>query len=151
MSAYDFEYEFAKQDGVEFRWLTAPVKIIGDDNGKVTGIECIQMKLGELEQDGRRSPVPIEGSQYVIPADTVIKAIGQSRHLELIESFGLEHKSGVVQVNKETYQTSNTKIFACGDIVFGKGKGDAMVVTAAQQGKEVAYAIHKQFSIVETA
>jgi dihydropyrimidine dehydrogenase (NAD+) subunit PreT len=150
MSAYDFEYEFAKQDGVEFRWLTAPTQIVGDENGKVTGIECIQMELGEPEKDGRRSPVPIKGSEYVIPVDAVVKAIGQTRHFELIESFGLDHKSGVVQVNQETFQTSNPKVFACGDIVFGKGKGDAMVVTAAQQGKQVAYAIHKQFVTVGT-
>lgn len=151
MTAYDFEYEFAKQDGVEFRWLTAPKRIIGDGNGKVTGIECLKMKLGEPDQDGRRRPHPVEGSDYVIPADVVIKAIGQTRHLELIKGFGLEHDSGVVYVNKETYQTSNPKIYACGDVVFGKGKGDAMVVTAAQQGKLAAFSIHKQFTAVETA
>lgn len=151
MSAYDFEYEFAKQDGVEFRWLTAPKRIIGDENGNVTGIECIKMKLGEQEQDGRRRPIAIEGSVHVLPVNAVIKAIGQTRHLALIEQFGLVHEGGVVKVDKETFQTSNPKIFACGDVIFGKGKGDAMVVTAAQQGKDAAYAIHKQFSAVGTA
>jgi dihydropyrimidine dehydrogenase (NAD+) subunit PreT len=151
MTAYDFEYEFAKQDGVEFRWLTAPKRIIGDASGRVTGIECIKMNLGEPGQDGRRRPNPVEGSEYVIPVDAVIKAIGQTRHLELIEALELLHDSGVVQVNKETYQTSNPKIYACGDVVFGKGNGDAMVVTAAQQGKLVAYSIHKQFTAVGTA
>jgi dihydropyrimidine dehydrogenase (NAD+) subunit PreT len=134
---------------VEFRWLTAPKRIIGDKSGKVTGIECLKMKLGEPDQDGRRNPIPIQGSEHVIPVDAVIKAIGQSRHLRLIESFGLEHESGVVKVNRDTLQTSNPKIFACGDVVFGKGKGDAMVVTAAQQGKRAAYSIHKQYSPVE--
>jgi dihydropyrimidine dehydrogenase (NAD+) subunit PreT len=151
MTAYDFEYEFAKQDGVEFRWLTAPKRIIGDENGKVAGIECIKMNLGDPEHDGRRRPSPIEGSEYVIPVEAVIKAIGQTRHWKLIEELGLHHDRGVVQVNNETYQTSNPKIFACGDVVFGKGKGDAMVVTAAQQGKQAAYSIHKQFSVVETS
>ncbi|MDQ0201391.1 glutamate synthase (NADPH/NADH) small chain [Neobacillus ginsengisoli] len=150
MTAYDFEYEFAKQDGVEFRFLTAPKRIIGDSSGKVTGIECIKMKLGEPEKDGRRSPVPIEGSEYVIPVDAVVKAIGQTKHLNLIESLGLKHEYGVVQVNQETFQTSNPKIFACGDVVFGKGKGDAMVVTAAKHGKKAAYAIHMQYSAVGT-
>ncbi|WP_342434141.1 NAD(P)-dependent oxidoreductase [Neobacillus sp. FSL H8-0543] len=150
MTAYDFEYEFAKQDGVEFRWLTSPKRIIGDKNGKVTGIECLKMKLGEPDKDGRRKPEVIEGSEYTLPVDAVIKAIGQTRHLELIEAIGLHHESGVVQVNQENYQTSNPKIFACGDVVFGKGKGDAMVVTAAQQGKLAAYSIHKQFTAVET-
>jgi dihydropyrimidine dehydrogenase (NAD+) subunit PreT len=151
MTAYDFEYEFAKQDGVEFRWLTAPKRIIGDEHGRVTGIECIKMNLGEPDADGRRGPIPIEGSEHVLPVDAIIKAIGQTRHLELINGFGLQHDRGVVQVNKETYQTSNPKIYACGDVVFGKGKGDAMVVTAAQQGKQAAYSIHKQFTAVETA
>lgn len=150
MTAYDFEYEFAKQDGVEFRWLTAPKRIIGNEHGKVTGIECIKMNLGDAGQDGRRRPIPIEGSEYVLPVDAVIKAIGQTRHLELIEEFGLQHDDGVVQVNKETYQTSNPNIYACGDVVFGKGKGDAMVVTAAQQGKLAAYSIHRQFTTAST-
>lgn len=148
MTAYDFEYEFAKQDGVEFRWLTAPKRIIGDESGKVIGIECCNMMLGDPEKDGRRSPVAIEGSEYVIPVDAVVKAIGQTRYLELIESFGLNHEGGVVKVQQDTLQTSNPKVFACGDVVFGKGIGDAMVVSAAQQGKDVAYAIHKQFSAV---
>nr|WP_218781309.1 NAD(P)-dependent oxidoreductase [Bacillus sp. EB106-08-02-XG196] len=151
MTAYDFEYEFAKQDGVEFRWLTAPNRIIGDEHGRVTGVECIKMNLGEPDEDGRRRPIPVEGSEHVLQVEAVIKAIGQTRHLELIEGFGLQHDNGVVQVNKETYQTSNPKIYACGDVVFGKGKGDAMVVTAAQQGKQAAYSIHKQFAAVETA
>ncbi|MEH7746273.1 NAD(P)-dependent oxidoreductase [Neobacillus drentensis] len=151
MTAYDFEYEFAKQDGVEFRWLTAPKRIIGDENGKVTGIECIKMELGEPEKDGRRRPTAIEGSEHVLPVDAVVKAIGQTRHLNLIEEFGIEHNGGVVKVDSENFQTSNPKVFACGDVVFGKGNGDAMVVTAAQQGKDVAYAIHKQSSFVGTA
>lgn len=146
MTAYDFEYEFAKQDGVEFRWLTAPKRIIGDENGRVKAIECIKMKLGEPSEDGRRRPEPIEGSEFILEVDYVIKAIGQSRHIPLIESFGINHNDGVVKVHPETYQTSNEKVFACGDVIFGKGKGEAMVVTAAQQGKETAHALH---SIVE--
>jgi dihydropyrimidine dehydrogenase (NAD+) subunit PreT len=143
MTAYDFEYEFAKQDGVEFRWLTVPKRIIGDENGKARQIECIKMELGDPGADGRRRPVPIEGSEFVLEVDAVIKAIGQNRHIGLIEEFGLQHNGGVVTVNKETLQTSNPKVFACGDVIFGKGQGDAMVVTAAQQGKEAAYAIHR--------
>ncbi|WP_078413690.1 NAD(P)-dependent oxidoreductase [Priestia abyssalis] len=143
MTAYDFEYEFAKQDGVEFRWLTAPKRVIGDENGKVKQIECIQMSLGEPGADGRRRPVPIEGSEFVLEVDAVIKAIGQNRHIGLIEEFDLQHDYGVVKVNLDTLQTSNPKVFACGDVIFGKGQGEAMVVTAAQQGKDTAYAIHR--------
>lgn len=144
MTAYQYEYEFAKQDGVEFRWLTAPTKIIGDENGRVTGIECIKMKLGEPEEDGRRRPIPIEGSEFILEIDAVIKAIGQSRYMELIDELGLKHNGGVVTVDSETFQTSNEKVFACGDVIFGKGQGEAMVVSAAQHGKEAAYAIHKK-------
>lgn len=151
MTAYEFEYDFAKMDGVEFRWLTAPKRIIGDESGKAVGIECYKMQLGEPEADGRRRPFAVEGSEHIIPVDAVIKAIGQTRHIELIEQLGLEHEGGVVKVNPETLKTSNPKIFACGDVIFGKGKGEAMVVTAAQQGKEAAYAIHKQYSAVGTA
>nr|WP_052013092.1 NAD(P)-dependent oxidoreductase [Halalkalibacter akibai] len=144
MTAYDFEYEFAKQDGVEFRWLTAPKRIIGDENGKVKAIECIKMKLTESTDDGRRRPVPVEGSEFTLQVDAVIKAIGQSRYIQLIEQFGLEHEGGVVKINQDTFQTSNEKIYACGDVIFGKGQGEAMVVSAAQQGKDTAYAIHRQ-------
>ncbi|GGF15111.1 oxidoreductase [Halobacillus andaensis] len=151
MTAYDFEYEFAKQDGVEFNWLTQPISIKGDENGKVQELTCVQMELGEPSADGRRRPVPVKDSEFTIKVDAVIKAIGQTRHLDLIENFGLEHEGGVVKVDPESRQTSNPKVFAAGDVIFGKGKGDAMVVTAAQQGKEAALAIHKQLSPAPTA
>ncbi|MDX8343997.1 NAD(P)-dependent oxidoreductase [Rossellomorea sp. YZS02] len=149
MTAYDFEYEFAKQDGVEFRWLTAPQRIIGNEAGDVTGIECIKMELGQAGRDGRRRPIPVRGSEFTLPVDVVIKAIGQTRHLNLIEQFGLEHSDGVVKVDRETFQTSNPRIFACGDIVFGKGVGEAMVVTAAEQGKQAAYHLHEKCTAVK--
>nr|WP_273847211.1 NAD(P)-dependent oxidoreductase [Halalkalibacter alkalisediminis] len=153
MTAYDFEYEFAKQEGVEFRWLTAPRRLIGDENGKVKAIECIKMELADPSEDGRRRPLPVKGSEFTLQVDAVIKAIGQSRYIQLIEQFGLQHDGGVVKINQETFQTSNEKVFACGDVIFGKGQGEAMVVSAAQQGKETAYAIHKQLfkSITESA
>ncbi|RTR35848.1 NAD(P)-dependent oxidoreductase [Robertmurraya yapensis] len=142
MTAYDFEYEFAKQDGVEFRWLTAPTKLIGEKD-KVVGIECMKMELGEPGEDGRRRPIPVEGSEFTLEVDAVIKAIGQSRYLDLIEAFEISHDGGVVTIDSETFQTTNAKIFACGDVIFGKGQGEAMVVSAAQQGKQSAYSIHQ--------
>jgi glutamate synthase (NADPH/NADH) small chain len=77
--------------------------------------------------------------------DAVIKAIGQTRFVSLIEAFGLQHTDGVVDIDETTMQTSNDKVFACGDVVFGNGQGEAMVVTAAQQGKDAAYIIHEHF------
>ncbi|MEK3967460.1 MULTISPECIES: NAD(P)-dependent oxidoreductase [Paenibacillus] len=147
MTAYDFEYEFAKQEGVEFSWLTLPKRIVGDELGNVTALECVQMKLTEeLGKDGRPIPMPIEGSEFLIPVDAVVIAIGQKRRLDLIDSLGLMHDRGVVKVDEVTCQTSDPQIYAAGDIIFGSGKGEAMVVSAAQQGKDAAHAIVKQFS-----
>lgn len=143
MTAYDFEFEFAKQDGVEFEWLSAPSRIIGDDGGNVEALECVRMQLEEDEQGGRKRVTPVEGSSFLLGVDVVIKAIGQTRHLPLIEQLGLHHKRGMVMVNTETYQTSNPQIYAAGDVIFGEGQGDAMVVAAAQQGKLAAYSIYK--------
>lgn len=144
MSAYDFEYEFAKQDKVEFRWLMTPKRIISDDNGHVKQLECVRMELKEAESDGRLRPVEIEGSEFIMDVDIVIKAIGQTRHQQLIDEFGLDHHGGVVEVDNETYLTSHPKVYAAGDVIFEKGVGEAMAVTAAQDGKETAYAIHQQ-------
>jgi glutamate synthase (NADPH/NADH) small chain len=145
MTCYPFEYEFAKQDGVEFRWLVAPTRIIGE-NGRVTGLELIRMQLGEPDGKGRKRPVPIPGSEFVIEVDYVVKAIGQSRLTPLIEAFGLAHKGGVVEIREGTYQTSHPRVFAAGDVIFGGGKTDAMVVDAANQGKRAAAAIHQALS-----
>ncbi len=146
MTAYKFEYEFAKQDGVEFKWLTAPKKIIGNEAGEVVGIECVKMKLGDTGPDGRQRPEEIMGSNFIIEVDAVIKAIGQTRFVSLIEAFSLQHTNGVVDIDETTMQTSNEKVFACGDVVFGNGQGEAMVVTAVQQGKDAAYKIHERLT-----
>lgn len=149
MSAYDFEYEFAKQDGVEFRWLVTLKRLIGDRNDHVKQVECVRMELKEVGSDGRMRPVEIEGSEFLMDVDIVIKAIGQTRHDQLIDEFGLEHHGGVVKVDSETHLTSHPKVYAAGDVVFEKGVGEAMAVSAAQQGKETAYAIHQQFKASE--
>lgn len=145
MTAYDFEYEFAKQDGVEFRWLTNPKRLISDDNGHVKQMECVRMELQATESDGRPRPVEIAGSEFLMDVDIVVKAIGQTRHMRMIESFGLEHNGEVVKVDEESFITSNPNVYAAGDVIFGKGIGEAMVVTAAQQGKETALSIHQRF------
>jgi glutamate synthase (NADPH/NADH) small chain len=142
MTAYDFEYVFAKQDGVQFNWLTAPKRIIGNADGKVIGIECVHMKLERDEGGGRGRPVPIEGSEFILETDLVIKAIGQSRFIPFLEQLGIEHTRGVVKIDTVTHQTSNPRIFAAGDVIFGEGQGEAMVVSAVQQGKLAAFAIY---------
>ncbi|KRE83084.1 dihydropyrimidine dehydrogenase [Paenibacillus sp. Soil766] len=145
MTAYDFEYEFAKLDGVAFQWLTAPKRILGDEQGNVIGIECVRMELLLESDGGRKRPVPLADSEFVIEVDAVIKAIGQTKHISLIEQFGLAHSRGTVTlVDAAAGKTSNPKVFAAGDVIFGDGQGEAMVVSAAQQGKLAAYAIYKQ-------
>ncbi|MDQ0483158.1 NAD(P)-dependent oxidoreductase [Guptibacillus hwajinpoensis] len=151
MTAYDFEYEFAKQDGVEFRWLTQPIEILTNKDGKVEGIKCIRMQLLKAAQGERRRTVPVPDSEFIIECDAVIKAIGQKRHLPFIEELGLAHKEGVILINNETMETSNPKVYACGDVIFGKGQGEAMVVSAAQQGKAAAYHMHESLKESYTA
>ncbi|MFY0544267.1 NAD(P)-dependent oxidoreductase [Brevibacillus sp. H7] len=141
MTAYQFEYEFAKQDGVEFRWLVAPTKILGE-NGRVTGLELVRMQLGEADEKGRKKPHPVPDSAFTIEVDYVIKAIGQERHIRLMEAFGLDHGNGIVRVETDSYRTSHPKVFAAGDVIFGGGNTDAMVVDAANHGKRAAQAIH---------
>ncbi|MEK4627304.1 MAG: NAD(P)-dependent oxidoreductase [Solibacillus sp.] len=143
MTAYDFEFEFAKQDGVEFRWLSLPKKILGDENGKVIGLECVKMQL-TVAENGKGALSEIPGSEFLIETDAVIRAIGQSKHYELIEHLGLANTRGVIDVDSDNLKTSNTKIYACGDVIYGNGYGEATVVSAAQQGKDCAYAIHNE-------
>lgn len=151
MTAYEFEYAFARQEGVEFNWLTAPRRIVGDAEGRVTHLACIRMALGaDTDRDGRAIPAPVEGSEFLLPVDAVVLAVGQERHKSLIGHLGLVHERGVVLIDPETRQTSHPKIFAAGDIVFGNGAGEATVVSAAEQGKQAAYAIIRQLAAAES-
>ncbi len=142
MPAYEFEYDFIKNEGVEFRFLTQPIEILGE-HGKVTGLNCVQMKLAEADADGRRRPTPIEGSEWVLECDQLIKAIGQEKLTPLYEAFGLETEKGFVKVN-DKLQSSNSKIFAGGDCI--RLVGEAMTVTAVEDGKIAARAIHESLS-----
>ncbi len=137
MSAYDFEYDLAKKDGIGFYFLTAPKKIVGKNF--VEGIECLKMKLGEPDSKGKRRPVFVPGSEFVINADMVIKAIGQetkSSFLNSIHNLTLD-SDGCVIVDQDSYQTNNPKIFAGGDCI----NGGKEVVNAAYDGKRAAHGI----------
>ncbi len=131
----------AEQEGVQFRFLTAPVRFIGNEDGWVTGMECIRMELGEPDASGRRRPVPIDGSNYVIPVDTVVVAIGNSSNPLIPRTTpGLDtNKWGNILVKEETNATSRPGVFAGGDIV----TGGATVILAAGAGKVAARAIHE--------
>jgi dihydropyrimidine dehydrogenase (NAD+) subunit PreT len=142
MTAYEFEYEFIKNEGVEFRFLTQPIEVIGE-NGKVTGLKCVKMKLGQPGADGRRQVEAVPGSEWILECDQVIKAIGQEKPAGLVKAFGLETDKGYIKVD-DTLQTSNAKVYAGGDCI--RSKGEAMTVTAAEDGKIAAKSIHAHLS-----
>lgn len=140
MPARHEELEHAKEEGVEFRLLTAPVQVLGDDKGWVKGIECIKMELGEPDESGRRKPVPVEGSNFVLDVETVVMAIGQGPN-PLVQNTtpGLAvNKRGNI-VADETGATSKEGVFAGGDIVTGA----ATVILAMGAGKKAAAKIHE--------
>ncbi|RIV21984.1 NAD(P)-dependent oxidoreductase [Alicyclobacillaceae bacterium I2511] len=143
MTAYPSEFNFAKQEGVGFHWLSLPKQILGQ-GGRVTGIEFLKARFAE-DNNGRPVPVPILGSEFVVPTDGVIRAIGQSRVTEFLQSSGIKTEHGVISVNSNG-QTSHPKVFAAGDCIFAKGHSEAMVVEAAQQGKIAAASIHRFLS-----
>ncbi len=136
MTAYEFEYEFAKQEGIEFRFFCAPKRIIGAD--RVTAVEFVRTGL---PQGGTKStPLAVPGSEFVEPVSTVIRAIGQSRLSDTFKALGIDADDGVVKVDAEL-QTTRPGVYAAGDCIFEKGMREAMVVEAAEQGKQVARSI----------
>jgi dihydropyrimidine dehydrogenase (NAD+) subunit PreT len=142
MPAYDFEYSFIKNEGAEFRFLTQPVEVLGE-NGMVVGLKCLKMQLSAPGEDGRRQPIPVPGSEHVIACDQVIKAIGQEKLTSLFTAFGVGLERGYVKVD-EHLRTSNPKVFAGGDCI--RATGQAMTVTATEDGKQAARSIHAWLS-----
>jgi len=140
MTSYDFEYEFAKQEGVEYRFFTVPKRILGQ--GRVEGIECLRTQPGDPDESGRRRPVIVESSEHVIEADMVVRAIGQNKYWRFLDNIGLAHHGGSIEVDPETGQTSHPKIFAGGDCIL-KGQEMAATVVATQHGKIAARGIHR--------
>ena len=138
MPAYDYEYELAKQDGVQFEWLTLPVEIVGDS--AVTGMRCLRMRLGPPDERGRRVPEPVNGSEFTMPVDLVIAAVGQASRAEWLSSVpGLQVESGRVVVDKASGMTSVPGLFAGGDCV----NGGTEVVIAVAEGKLAARGIDR--------
>ena len=139
MPARAEEAHHAEEEGIDFRLLTAPVKVIGDKNGWVTGLECIKMELGEPDASGRRRPVEIKGSEHVLDVDVVIVAIGQGPNPILTSTTeGLNlRKSGNIEADPETGKTSRKGVFAGGDIVTGA----ATVILAMGAGRKAAAAM----------
>jgi glutamate synthase (NADPH/NADH) small chain len=131
MPAYEHEVELARREGVEIRPLTSPVAFVGE--GTVEGVRCAEMRLGDPDESGRRRPIPVPGSEFVVAADTVVKAIGQQRRDEfraLLEAVDADGR------------TSDPRVFAAGDAV----NGGASVVEAVRGAKLAAAALDRELS-----
>lgn len=137
------EVHHAHEEGVEFRMLTNPVEIIGDENGWVKAVRCIRMELGEPDESGRRSPVAVPGSEFEIETDTVIMSLGTSPN-PLIASTtkGLETTRRGCLVADEGGETTREGVFAGGDAVTGA----ATVILAMGAGRKAAASIHEYLS-----
>jgi glutamate synthase (NADPH/NADH) small chain len=134
------EVHHAEEEGVRFHLLINPTEVLGDEKGHVIGMKCIKMELGEPDESGRRRPIPIPGSEFVIDFDTVIVAIGNSPNPIVPESIpGLDlSRWGTIVIDEETGMTSVPGVFAGGDIVTGA----ATVISAMGAGKLAARGIH---------
>ena len=144
MPARKEEVHHAMEEGIIFKNLNNPVKILGDENGRVRAMECIEMELGEPDASGRRKPIAKEGSNFELPVDTVTMSIGTSPN-PLIRSTtpGLDtNKRGCLVVNEDTMQTTREGVYAGGDAVTGA----ATVILAMGAGKQAAQSIDEYLS-----
>jgi len=138
------EVHHAEEEGIIFNFLTLPVKVLGDDKGNVVGMECLKMELGEPDDSGRRRPIPIPGSNFIIEVDMVIDAIGTSANPIVARSAtGVKiNQWGYFIIDDKTSATTKEGIFAGGDIV----RGSATVISAVGDGKGAARAVDEFLS-----
>ena len=131
----------SEEEGVHFLYLTLPVRTIGNNNFQVTALECLRMELGEPDASGRRSPVAIPGSEFLLPFDCVIHAIGNGPNpLIPATTAGLTiGKKGNIVIDTATGKTSRDKVWAGGDIATGA----ATVIAAMGAGRKAATSIHE--------
>jgi glutamate synthase (NADPH/NADH) small chain len=129
----------AREEGVEFAYLTTPLRFLGDEDGNVKAVELIKMELSEPDESGRRRPVPIEGSEYLLPATAVAIAIGYGADPEFAEAAPItSNRWHLIQIDERTGQTNIPYVFAGGDVV----NGADLVVTAIADGKRAATWLH---------
>ncbi len=140
MPAHPAEIEAAQEEGIEIQFLTNP-KALRDEKGRITGIECLKMKLEEVKGGGRPRPVPIEGSEFIIPCDYLISAIGQQIDNEFARQGDMCELSkwNEILINSETMETSLPGVFSGGDVV----TGPLTAVSAIGQGKKAARSINQ--------
>ena len=147
MPAYAEEVEAAIEEGIRFDLLTNPTRILGE--GSVSGIECLRYELGAFDRSGRRRPMPIEGSEFTIPLDVVIPAIGQEPDLACLDAdmdactaCGMEIQRNSTMVVDRALSTTREGVFAAGDVVLGP----ASVIEAVAQGNQVARSVDRYLS-----
>jgi NADPH-dependent glutamate synthase beta subunit-like oxidoreductase/2,4-dienoyl-CoA reductase-like NADH-dependent reductase (Old Yellow Enzyme family) len=138
MPAYPEEIEAALQEGIEIQYLTAPLSVVGKD-GRVAGLECLKTELGEPDGSGRRRPLPLKGSEFVVAADMVIAAIGEVPDLAFLGTSGVAVEKGFITADPRTMATNVKGIFAAGDVV----SGPATVIEAIAAGTRAALAIDR--------
>lgn len=140
MPADEAEIVEAEEEGIVFNFLTNPTRVLGE-NGRMTSIECLRMVLGEPDESGRRSPVPIEGSEFIIEADMMIEAVSQRPDLSWLseDSKFQTTRWRTFEVDPQTNETSVPGVFAAGDDV----TGPATVVEAVADARRAAQAILK--------
>ncbi len=140
MPARKEEIHHAEEEGVEFMFLTAPIRFLGTDDGFLTGVECLRMELGEPDASGRRRPVPVQGSEFLVEIDTAVISIGSSANPLLTKSTpGLVlNKWGNIVADPKTGKTMKPRVWAGGDIVTGA----ATVILAAGAGRIASNSIH---------
>lgn len=141
MTAYPHEYEFVKNEGVEFRFLTQPIAVVVED-GKLTGLRCRQMRLAEPDASGRLSPELVPNTDFILPADQVVKAIGQEKPA-IAQALGLATEKGYLKVD-DAFMTSIPQVYSGGDCI--RAKGAASTVMAVQDGKLAAQSIHRSLT-----
>ncbi len=141
MPARAAEIHHAEEEGIEFHLLTTPTEYLGDEKGRLKGMKCLKMELGEPDDSGRRRPVPIEGSEFVMDCDQVIVAVGSGANPLLTQSTDdmQLNKWGYIIADPETGKTTKKGVWAGGDIVTGA----ATVILAMGAGRKAADSIHE--------
>ncbi len=144
--AREEEIHHAKEEGIDFRWLTTPVEILDDGDGNVRGMRCLEMELGEPDDSGRRRPVPIEGSEYEFEADMVVYAIGTNPNPIIGQTSKLKLNQWGYLDTDDSLATSMAGVYAGGDIVTGA----ATVILAMGAGRKAARSIKSYLGIRDT-
>jgi glutamate synthase (NADPH/NADH) small chain len=142
MTCYPHEYDFALKEGIEFRFLSQPHRVLLED-GQPVGLECLRVELGAPDATGRPTPTAVPSSEFVLPADQIVKAVGQLKP-SLAAHLGLQTTKGFIAVDQE-FETSLPGLYAIGDCI--RSRGAASTVMAVEDGKLAAAAIHKRLAL----